>query len=301
MRKVFVTGAEGFPGAALSRQLVQRGFEVVAGVWNRSRKLQLEKTGLKALVCDVSDAINVARCIASVGPDAVIHLAGTNFDADSVAEPLQTYQATTSAWANVLDAARRAVPRARLLMTSSAAVYGNASPSGSPINESSPLRPNTTFGSWMSAAESVAQTYFRDYHVDVMIARPFGFVGPGQPFDPALGFNVGSGDCCVDLLHVDDVAAAYVQLLDSGKPNEVYNVCCGQRTPMGELNSPASSGGVKGPKPGATAFGPILGLCGDKSKLSGLGWSPKYDKAATIAAYQAATVQPVGKPTATAR
>ena len=110
MRTLFVTGAEGFTGRHLVEYLRRRGYEVVGGVRNRARKLALERRQGKAVVCDVSDAITVARAIASVKPDGIIHLAGTARAHEAAVEPLVAYQSIVTGWANVLDAVRRIVP-----------------------------------------------------------------------------------------------------------------------------------------------------------------------------------------------
>jgi len=170
---IFVTGAEGFLGTHLSRHLRERGYEVVAGVRNRARKLAYERHFGKALVCDVSDAINVARVIAGVRPDGIVHLAGTSHAHEASAEPLTAYQSIVTAWANVLDGVRRARLRTRVVMASTCEVYGNAGGDGHALHEDTPLEPLSTFASLKVAAESIAHTFYRDYHLDVTIARPF--------------------------------------------------------------------------------------------------------------------------------
>ncbi len=252
MQTIFVTGAEGFAGTYLTRHLKQRGFTVVGGVRNRARKLAFEKQYGKALVCDVSDAINVARVIASVKPDGIIHLAGTSRAFAAEVEPLVAYQSSVSSWANVLDAVRRTVPRARVVMVSAAEVYGESGNDGQPLKECSLPKPTGTLGALKVAAESIAHTFHHNYHVDVLIARPFQYIGSGQPessffgmaakrvaeWDPSAHGNTihfPDLDCRRDVLHVADVVEAYECILRNGKPNEVYNVCSGKAVTCREL------------------------------------------------------------------
>jgi nucleoside-diphosphate-sugar epimerase len=223
VQTVFVTGAEGFVGSHVIRLLAQNGREVVAGVRNRARKLAYERRGVKAIVCDVADAINVARVIASVRPGGIIHLAGMSVADEANNDPLLAYQSIVTAWANVLDAVRRIAPRTNVVMASASDVYGDGASGGRPISESTPCRPNTTFGSLKRDAESIAHTFFRDYHLNVIIARPFGYVGPGQAETSLLGavarrladwnkeesrLSVTNLMCQQDLLHVADVHPA---------------------------------------------------------------------------------------------
>lgn len=300
MKTILVTGAEGFVGTHLIQYLKQRGYEVVGGVRNRARKLTLEKWFGKALVCDVADAINVARVIASVRPDGVIHLAGTSRPGEATAEPLTAYQSLVSAWANVLDGVRRTVPRARVLMVSACEVYGNAGKDGRPLAEAAPLQPVNTYGALRAAAESIAHTFYQNFHLNITIARPFHHTGPGQSdqfFYGAVAKQLGRWDVAVDgdqlllpdlnfkrdVLHVADVVEAYEKLLRDGKPNEVYNVCSGQchtvrdivQTMIRTSCRMVTLGDLPGP--GAAAEDAIPCLCGDNSKLrKELNWQPKH-------------------------
>ncbi len=298
MQTVFVTGAEGFVGACVIRLLAQDGCEVVAGVRNRARKLAYERQGCKAIVCDVADAINVARAIASIRPSGVLHLAGISRADAAAADPLLGYQSIVTAWANVLDAVRRTVPRAHVVMASASDVYGDAGGDGRAIGEAAPCQPTTTFGSLKRDAESIAHTFFRDYHLNVTIARPFGYLGSGQPerfFFGAVARRLadwprenGENRLCLpdlacrrDLLHIEDVAAAYGRLLDGGRPNEAYNICSGQavslRDVVGELVAEFGLDLELAEEQTGTET-PRAVLCGDNSKLrSELGWEPAHN------------------------
>ncbi len=245
MQTIFVTGAEGFAGSLLTQQLRQRGYHVVAGVRNRARKLAYERHQGQAIVCDVADAINVARAIASAQPDGVVHLAGFSHPHAATEQPLEAYQSLVTAWANVLDAVRRITPRARVLLVSACDVYGPAGSDGRALREDTPPQPVSTFGKLKLAAESIAHTFYERYHLNLCIARTFHYTGPGQPesfFFGSIAQRMATWDttlqgeelalpdleCRRDLLHIRDVVDAYERLLQDGKPNEVYNVCSGE-------------------------------------------------------------------------
>ncbi|MBK9119874.1 MAG: NAD(P)-dependent oxidoreductase [Phycisphaerales bacterium] len=298
MRTVFLTGAEGFTGSHVLTLLRERGYEVVAGVRNRARKLAYERQGLRALVCDVTDAINVARAIASIAPDAVLHLAGPTSTAETSEEPLAAYQAIVTGWANVLDAVRRTVPRAKVLLASAGDIYGTAGDDGKALPETTPAAPVTTFGSLKRAAESIAHTFYRDYHLNVTIARPFVAIGAHQPDRQYFGaaarrlaqWDAGSHgpqlwlpdlSCTRDLLHVNDVATAYVRLLEDGRPAETYNIASGQGWRCGDIVTRlAAAFGVRiepTELPQDPAHPRVNALIGDSDKLRReLGWSPQF-------------------------
>lgn len=297
MRTILVTGAEGFLGGRLVAQLRAGGHHVVAGVRNRARKLAYERQHVPALVCEITDAINVARVVASASPDAVVHLAGITRPGIAAAEPLLAYQSIVSSCANLLDAVRRAVPRARILLVSAADIYGNAGQDGHPLAEDTRPEPVTTFGSLKRAAESIAHTFHRDYHLDLSIVRPFQYTGPGHPerfFVGAIARQLSDWDrgsagdelrlpdlsCERDWLHVDDVAEAYERVLFEGRPNEVYNVCSGQARSCRSLVEKLAQGfGLQlrfAELPLSQDEAHVRCLCGDNSKLRHeLSWEPR--------------------------
>lgn len=292
MKTILITGAEGFAGSHLLENLRQRGADVVAGVRNRGRKLAMERRNGRAIVCDVSDAINVARAVASVKPDGIIHLAAASSVHAADEEPLEAYQSIVSGWANVLDGVRRVVPRSRVLLISACDVYGNSGADGRAMNEDTPVAPVTTFGSMKANAEAIARTFFKNYHLNVTIARPFHHTGFGQSDRfffaaaarrvAALGDNgeLRLPDLGVrrDLLHVRDVVDAYAVLLADGKPNETYNVCSGEARTCGDwiraLIGFSGRNVTLSEADGDATPQRVACFKGDNSKLRALGWKP---------------------------
>ncbi|MBI5865005.1 MAG: GDP-mannose 4,6-dehydratase [Planctomycetes bacterium] len=296
MKTVFITGAEGFAGKHLSEFLKQRGYDVVGGVRNRARKMAFEKQYGKAVVCEVSDAINVARAVASVRPDAVVHLAGPSQNSSLDDDPLAGYQSIVTAWANVLDGVRRSVPRSKVVLVSSWEVYG-ADCGGQPWSEQSPCRPANALGSFKANAEAVADTYFRNYHLNYSIARPFAYTGSGQGERSFWGdlarqtWNAAAagGSLSVpnlpgkwDLLHVGDVVEAYWRLIEDGKPNETYNICSGKTVSTQELSSALAR--CTGRNISFQSAGSSSTTCwGGNDKLRQLGWQPTRSVESAIA------------------
>ncbi len=296
MNTVFVTGGEGFTAKHLIELLQSKGHDVVAGVRNRARKLSVERKHGKALVCDVSDPISVARAVASVKPDAVVHLAGCSQPAQASIEPLVAYQSIIAACANVLDAVRRYRPRIRVVLASSCDVYGAAGNCGQPLNEQAATEPMTPFASLKLNAEALAQTFFRNFHVNVTIARPFHYTGAGQSdamffaavahrmarWDAALHEPLAIPDlgCRRELLHVADVVDAYWRLIENGKPNECYNIAAGQAYTVREIveriRTTLGCQATIEELP-TDSQGRVECLCGDAGKLrSELGWNPTH-------------------------
>ncbi len=317
MRTVFVTGGEGFTGSRLISYLATRGYEIVAGVRNRARKLAYERQGRKALVCEVADVINVARVVASVKPDGIVHLAGPSRPQDTPREPHENYQSIVGAWANILEAVRRAAPRAKVVLASAGEVYGHAGVGNGPVSETTTPQPVDLFGAFKHTAEGIAHAYFRQYHLNVTIARPFHYTGQGQPgqsyygglfehlvragSSPGKRFSYPGLDCRRDVLHVQDVLTAYERLLEDGRPNEIYNICSGQALTCRQLaEMMARQLGFNVDLAGATsedAAPDLPVLWGNNSKLkTELGWHATHtlqDAVTELVQSHGTTPQPV--------
>lgn len=226
--RVFVTGAAGFVGRRLCALLAARGEEVVA----TDREL------------DVADARRVRGAIAEARPDAIAHLAAVALVPDAERDPAHAFRVNTLGTRAVLEAALREAPRARVLLVTTAAVYGSAPPSSAGFDESSSFRPSTAYARTKAAADLLGATYAAR-GLAVVRARPFNHTGAGRPeafVESRLARDVAAivAGCRParlelanaasqrDFLHVDDVLAAYVALLDAGVPAGAYNVASGE-------------------------------------------------------------------------
>src|SRR5690606_15469175 len=132
----------------------------------------------------------------------------------------------------------------RVLTVGSADVYGKVTAEDLPITEEQPLRPVSPYAASKCAADHVALQAFLGHDQQVIRARPFNHLGPGQTdrfVAPALAGRVArnelTGEEVVqvgnlspkrDFTDVRDVVRAYRLLVERGTPGEVYNVCSGK-------------------------------------------------------------------------
>lgn len=231
--RTLITGASGFVGPHLSRLLAAAGDDV---------------TGLdQHQGPDLLDADRWVEVLAHHQPDVVYHLAGWSDVSGSWQQPAQTFRVNALGTLSVLEAARQA-KISRVLLISSADVYGPVSPSLQPITEAHPPQPRSPYGVSKQAAEALGLQYHRAHGLDVVIVRPFNHLGPGQSpqfaapafasqiaeAERAGGGAVSHGDLSAerDLTDVRDVVRAYRLLAEHGVPGEVYNVCSGQAVAM---------------------------------------------------------------------
>ena len=202
------------------------------------------------LPMDVRDPDSIASVLADVAPDAVLHLGGIAFVPLGWTQPQRVFHVNTIGTLNVLDAVRQHRPSARILVVTSAEVYGSH-PAPAPLAEDAPYRPDNIYGVAKAAADHAALLYAAHHRLDVMVARPSNHIGAGQSKDfvsssfasqlaaIAAGgaplMRVGNLDQRRDFTDVRDVARAYVLLLDRGHAGLAYNIASGHLMPVRDL------------------------------------------------------------------
>ena len=235
--KAFVTGASGFVGRHLVAHLRDCGDEVVP-------------TDRSDGGPDLLDADGLATLGAEVRPDVVYHLAGQADVAASWLSPIETMRVNVEGTHNILEVART-FGVAKVLTVSSADIYGVVAPEELPIVASAPLRPVSPYAASKAAADLVALQAHLGHGQDVVRARAFNHLGPGQSKSfVGAGFaarivaaersgddELQTGDLTPrrDFTDVRDVVRAYRLLATEGRPGVAYNICSGTSVSIGEL------------------------------------------------------------------
>jgi len=229
--RVLVTGNGGFVGHWMTEHLQACGDDVV---------------GLDAgdpSPVDMVDAAAVSDAVTAAAPDAICHLAAQASVGQSWADQAGTFSVNALGVVHLLVAADRCRPRPRVLLVSSAEVYGHVRPEDLPLREDRAFAPVSPYAASKAAAELVGLQGWLGGGLEVVRARPFNHTGPGQRADfvvPALarqvaalarggGAELRAGNLSPrrDISDVRDVVRAYRALLTDGAPGEVYNVCRG--------------------------------------------------------------------------
>ena len=277
--RALVTGGSGFVGTWLRAHLEDEGDEVVA----------------PGSELDVTDPATVADAFAEARPEGVYHLAGQAHVGRSWEEPVEYFRVNAGGTLHVLDAARRCRPVPRVLVVSSAEVYGNVKPDALPLDEEAPLRPVSPYAASKAAAEMLAVQAHLGWQVPVVRARPFNHVGPGQAPNfvvPALAMRIlearGAAEGVLrtgnlvarrDFTDVRDVVRAYRLLVEQGEAGVAYNVCSGHDVSVHDVVRKllALSGDQLEIRPDPELLRPVdvPVLRGDPSRLSAAtGWQP---------------------------
>jgi GDP-4-dehydro-6-deoxy-D-mannose reductase len=198
---------------------------------------------------DVTDLGAITQEIVDVGPKAVVHLAALSSVRDSWANPADVWRVNTLGTVNVLHAIAAEKLDARVLVISTGEVYGRADTLPTP--EGAPIRPLSPYAASKAAGEIACERARRADGIDVVVARAFPHIGPGQEERFALGSwtrqiarletegggVLQAGDLSVerDLTDVRDVVRAYRLMLDSGVPAGTYNVASGRAVALAQV------------------------------------------------------------------
>ncbi len=247
VRRVLITGATGFVGTYLVAHLAEAYPD-----WQMTGTTRHDThPDARFVPCDLCDAGAVASLVERMKPEMVVHLAGQSNVPASLKDPETTLTNNILGTLHLLDACRVHAPHTRLLMVSSSEVYGPAPPEAQPLHEDRPLHPINPYAVSKAAQEMLALQYTHSYNLDVVVARPFNHIGPGQTDRFVVSafarqivavergerhaVSVGNLDAARDFTDVRDVVRAYAMLLERGERGGIYNIGQGTAVPIGDL------------------------------------------------------------------
>jgi GDP-4-dehydro-6-deoxy-D-mannose reductase len=306
--RVLVTGADGFVGRYLVRELLERGHAVTAAVRPGGAVAGLPAAELPAAVTlvplELTDGASVDAALAAPS-DAIVHLAALASSAEARRDPAAAWVVNAAGTARVAEAAARlrdaGAENLRLLVVSTGEVYGDAT---RPLTEADEARPQSPYAASKVGAEVAALEVGRRTGLSVIVARPFTHTGPGQRnvfFVPAMlerlreakatgrrSVRVGNLAPIRDLSDVRDIVRAYALLLEHGEAGATYNVSRGEGVALVDLFARmAAAVGVDAapdPDPALMRRADLPYLVGDSTKLRrATGWTPAISLDQTLA------------------
>lgn len=247
--RVLVTGADGFAGRHLIRTLVGQDHQVTA--CDRQPAGDCHPEGVDSLPLDVTDAEACWEVVHAARPELLIHLAAVSHVAQAERDGERCHTVNVGGTAHLLQACLDGHANVRVLLASSAEVYGRVDAAAMPVTEDQPLRPGTAYAASKACAEmrchhAVAQG------LHVVIARAFNHIGPGQTDafvasafahqvarieaglqEPLM--QVGNLDAVRDFSDVRATVVGYLACLEVGQPGDVFNVTSGAALSIREL------------------------------------------------------------------
>lgn len=239
MKKVLITGADGFIGSHLTESLVREGYSVRAFVmynsfnsWGWLDQVSVEtKKSIEIFAGDIRDPHGVNDAMR--GCDAVLHLAALIAIPYSYHSPDTYIDTNVKGTLNVLQAARELGVK-RVIHTSTSEVYGTAQ--FVPITEEHPLQGQSPYSASKIGADQLAYSFYSSFNLPVVIARPFNTYGPRQSAraiiptvitqiaNGAKQLKLGTITPTRDFSYVQDTVNAFIATLESDNAlGEVVN------------------------------------------------------------------------------
>jgi len=297
-KTILVTGANGFVGHHLVKELSNNGYDVVST--GRDVSSDLTPYVRQHYAVDLTDG-EAVKTIDFTGIDGVIHLAGLAAVGPSFDTPLTYVNANMGMEINLYEAAREQGANPRFIIVSSGSLYDPKA--GLPLTEQSASNPNSPYAVSKLGQEQLA-TYYGGRGFEYIIARPFNHIGPGQ----GLGFLVsdlakqivdieqgnakevlvGNLDAERDYTDVRDICRAYLLLFEKGISGQTYNICSGKSLSGNQIlealkkDSTAEITVRQDPARLRPSDTPLI--YGSNQKLQkDTGWQPSFDIQSTIA------------------
>jgi len=230
MKKVLVTGADGFIGSHLVEELLSQGYKVKAFCYYNSfnswgwldsfSKELLDQ--IEIFTGDVRDPNGVRT--AMKGCNIVYHLAALIAIPYSYHSPDSYVDTNVKGTLNIIQAAKE-LNIERVLVTSTSEIYGTAQ--YVPIDELHPKQPQSPYSASKIGADCMADSFYRSFNTPITIVRPFNTYGPRQSARAIIptiitqllnGFKeIKLGDLTPtrDLLFVKDTVKGFIQIANS--------------------------------------------------------------------------------------
>jgi UDP-glucose 4-epimerase len=239
-RRVVVLGGLGFMGSHISRALVRRGYSVrifdkLYAVRRLIRDIEPEVEIVEGDISRPDDVIGALN-----GIESVIHLVHTTVPGSSMKDSGYDVSSNVVASAKWLARLSETSVKRILYFSSGGTVYGV--PQTNPIDESHPTDPISSYGITKLAIEKYVGMFARMFGIEHRILRPSNVYGEGQRLNIGQGvigvmadrtlrglpLEVwGTGTNLRDYLHVEDLVAATLLLMEYKGNERVFNISSG--------------------------------------------------------------------------
>lgn len=243
--RVLITGASGFVGYHIATYLQSTQPNIILHGTVLDSNQQLSPAYAHRYEIDLRDTEQVLNMLATSQPDAIYHLAAQAFVPRSFEDPWETLENNIRSQLNVIEGCLKLGIQPRILVISSAEVYGEVSTNQMPMDENTPLRPTNPYSVSKVTQDMMGLQYYLSHQLPIMRARAFNHIGPGQStrfVAPSFAnqialieanqqepfIYVGNLEAKRDFTDVRDIVRAYALIIEKGTPGQAYNVASGK-------------------------------------------------------------------------
>lgn len=235
MKKVLVTGANGFIGSHLTSYLIEKGYQVIG--------IDIENKN-NVIAINMENYLDVREMLKNEKPEFVVHAAGSADVSNSFKNAHLDYRSNVTCTHNLLFALKELDLKPRIIFLSSAAIYGN--PKSLPISEEAERNPLSPYALHKAMCEDICLYFINNYGFDIKVARIFSAYGNGLRKQIFWDMNTklkntneinlfGTGKETRDYIHIDDVVKSIDLLINTNDNNNVYNIANGQEVSIREV------------------------------------------------------------------
>ncbi len=253
MKKALITGITGFAGSYLAHELLDNGYNVSGTYLSEDSLVNLPENDKFTLhKVDLLEEIATFDLIDKEKPEYVFHLAALSSPRKSFINPKETFVNNVSAQINVFEAIKKSGSnKTRILVISSAEVYGRVSNKDLPMSEKTEFNPTNPYAVSKLSQDFLGLQYFLSDKLQVVRVRPFNHIGPRQALtfvvsafakkivDVEKGrkkvITLGNLNSKRDFTDVSDMVRAYRLALEKGEVGEVYNLGSGKSHAISEI------------------------------------------------------------------
>lgn len=230
MKKVLVTGADGFIGSHLTEMLLEKGYSVKALSYYNSFNYRgwledlPESKNLEVISGDIRDAHFCKKLTKNI--DVIFHLAALIAIPYSYIAPDSYVDTNVKGTLNICQAAKENNVN-RVIHTSTSEVYGTAQ--YVPIDEKHPKQAQSPYSASKIGADAMAMSFYNAFELPVTIARPFNTYGPRQSaraIIPTIITQIAAGKKQIqlgdlsptrDFNYVKDTCRGFINLAENDK------------------------------------------------------------------------------------
>ncbi|MCL4353078.1 GDP-mannose 4,6-dehydratase [Patescibacteria group bacterium] len=244
-KRVLITGISGFAGSYLAEFLNKSNQYEISGTYLDEKSLvnlNFMKDKVTLHQIDLLDKESLTDLIEKTKPDYIFHLAALSSPSYSFTDPLAVITNNINAQINLFETLRKSgLSETRVLVVSSADIYGDIAESKLPIDENTQLRPTSPYAVSKLSQDFLGLAYFLSYGMRIIRVRPFNHIGPRQSpgfvvssiakkiaeieknkIEPVL--YVGNTKPKRDFTDVRDIVKAYGLIMERGMVGDVYNI-----------------------------------------------------------------------------
>ena len=256
MKKALITGITGFAGSHLAELLVHDKDWQVFGIHATDRhldNLSSIKDKIHLSRVNLLDAQETNRVISEVKPDIIFHLAAAANAGDSFKKAAEFITNNSTSQINIFEAVKENnLSLTKLIVISSAHIYGLIQPSDLPINEEVHFNPDNPYSVSKITQDYLGLCYYSAYQLPIVRLRPFNHIGPRLSPDLSISrfakkvaeiekgleepiIRVGNLEAKRDFTDVRDMVRAYVLAAEKCTDGKAYNIGTGVSYKIGDI------------------------------------------------------------------